>query len=577
MIASSIMKKDEKRLCEVLQGKEAADLLIKNISLINPVTAEIHTGSLAIAEGHIVGWKEMAAKKVLDGKGYFLSPGLIDSHIHVESTMLPPSEFARAVIAHGTTAVVADPHEVGNVGGMEGLNWMMRQGRESPLNFYWAAPSCVPASPLDTPGAVLGVEEITDLLAMENVVSLGEVMNYPGVIHGDSEVHAKIAAAKARGLAVDGHAPGLTGQELFAYVAAGIETDHECTRLKEAEEKLRLGVLIQMRQGSAEHNLNELLPLIKTPWTSRLMFSTDDRNPVDLSEKGHLNEHLRLCVAGGIDPAVAVRIATLNPARHYRLSGQGTLSPGSKADVVLFKDLKNFDVDTVIIGGNVIYREGYFLASMEHGKPSFPSSMRVKNPVKDALTVHREGDLLKVIKLIPNQVVTEKGYYHVPPGDIVKPNLQEDILKIAVFERHHDTGNVGVGFVQGFGFKTGAVATTVAHDSHHLIVAGTNDDDMLIAVKKSTEMQGGIAVARNGEVLATLPLPLFGLMSDQPLQALVKQFKEVHAAVNALGGPLKDPLMQISFLALPVIPTLKITDKGLVDVTLFSRVPLFGE
>jgi len=571
------MKKDEKRLCEVLQGKEAADLLIKNISLINPVTAEIHTGSLAIAEGHIVGWEEMAAKKVLDGKGHFLSPGLIDSHIHVESTMLPPSEFACAVIAHGTTAVVADPHEVGNVGGMEGLNWMMRQGKESPLNFYWAAPSCVPASHLDTPGAVLGVEEVTTLLAMENVVSLGEVMNYPGVIHGDPEVHAKIAAAKARGLAVDGHAPGLTGQELFAYIAAGIETDHECTGLKEAEEKLRLGVLIQMRQGSAEHNLETLLPLIESRWWDRLLFATDDRNPVDLSEIGHLNEHLRICVSKGVEPTAAVRIATANPARHYRLEGLGTLSPGSRADVALFRDLTGFDAETVIIDGEIVYQEGEFVVSFEHGNPAFPASMHVKGLTPDALTVRREGDIVKVIKVVPKQVVTEKTYYHVPPGEVVTTNIQEDILKIAVFERHHGSGNVGVGFVRGFGFQAGALATTVAHDSHHLIVTGTNDEDMLLAARTSIDMKGGISVVRDGEVLATLPLPLFGLMSDQPLENLVERFKEVHAAVKKLGGAIEDPIMQISFLALPVIPSLKITDQGLVDVDAFRHVPLFGE
>lgn len=571
------MEKNIKRYWDVLQGKAPADLLIKNVKMVHPLGMVIREGVLAIAEGRIAGWSEMPARKTLDGKGAFLTPGLIDSHIHIESTMLAPSAFAKAVIPHGTTAVVADPHEVGNVAGMEGLRWMMRQGKEAPFRFFWAAPSCVPASPLDTPGAVLGVPEIATLLEMKDTVSLGEVMNYPGVIHGDPEMHAKIAAAKSRGLAVDGHAPGLSGRDLFTYVAAGIETDHECTTLEEAEEKLRLGMLIQMRQGSAEHNLETLLPLIESRWWDRLLFATDDRNPVDLSEIGHLNEHLRICVSKGVEPTAAVRIATANPVRHYRLEGLGTLSPGSRADVALFRDLTGFDAETVIIDGEIVYQEEEFVASFEHGNPAFPASMHVKGLTPDALTVRREGDIVKVIKVVPKQVVTEKTYYHVPPGEIVTTNIQEDILKIAVFERHHGSGNVGVGFVRGFGFQAGALATTVAHDSHHLIVTGTNDEDMLLAARTSIDMKGGISVVRDGEVLATLPLPLFGLMSDQPLENLVERFKEVHAAVKKLGGAIEDPIMQISFLALPVIPSLKITDQGLVDVDTFRHVPLFGE
>ena len=532
---------------------------------------------MAIAAGRIVGWTDMPAKEILNGKGAYLAPGLIDSHIHVESSMLAPAAFAEAVIPHGTTAVVADPHEVGNVGGMEGLRWMMGQGEVLPFHFFWAAPSCVPASPLDTPGAVLGVREVAELLKMPNVVSLGEVMNYPGVIHADPEVHGKIAAAKERGLAVDGHAPGLTGDELFAYAAAGIETDHECTHLEEAEEKLRLGMLIQMRQGSAEHNLESLLPLATPRWQDRLMFATDDRNPADLSEIGHLNEHLRICVSGGLDPAFALRLATTNPARHYRLNGMGTLSPGSRADVVLFRDLESFEADTVIIGGKIVYRNGAFSISFPHQNPAVFTSMHVKNPTPDALRVRREGDTVKVIKVIPKQVVTEKTYYHVPDAPVVTTNPREDILKIAVFERHHGTGNVGVGFVKGFGFKAGAIATTVAHDSHHLIVAGTNDEDMILAVRNCIDMKGGISVARGRDILASLPLPLFGLMSDQPLGTLVSQFRKVREAAKQLGGVLEDPLMQISFLALPVIPSLKITDQGLVDVETFQHVPLFGE
>ena len=551
--------------------------MIEDALLLNPITEKVYRGSLAIAGGRIAGWGKMPAKEIIQGKGYVVSPGLIDAHIHVESSMLSPPEFARAVIPHGTTAVVADPHEVANVAGVKGVQWMIAQGRKVPFRFFWAAPSCVPASPLDTPGAVLEVEEVKDLLDMEDVVCLGEVMNYPGVIHGDPSIRAKIAAAKGRRRVVDGHAPGLTGKELFAYVAAGIETDHECTTLQEAEEKLRLGMFIQMRQGSSAHNLIDLLPLVSPSRSSRLMLATDDKNPSDLSGKGHLDEHLGLCVREGIDPVTAVRLATLNPASHYRLPGLGTLAPGSKADLVFFRDLKGFEVMRVLVGGETVYAKGKFLKDFEWDTPVFSSSMHVGEISSDALHVPREGDRIKVIGIQPGQILTRKEILPIPQGEVVLPDTRADIIKVAVFERHHRSGNVGVGFVRGLGIKAGAVATTVAHDSHHLVVVGTSDEEMLCAAKTCIKMKGGITVVRKDEILATLPLTLFGLMSDQPLQKVEGQFRMVREAIRSLGSTLPDPLMQISFLSLPVIPSLKITDQGLVDVEQFRHVPLFGD
>lgn len=562
---------------DIILGKAPADLLIEDALLLNPITSETSQGSLAIAGGRIVGWGKMPAKEIIQGKGYVISPGLIDSHIHVESTMLSPAEFVKAVIPHGTTAVVADPHEVANVAGIKGIQWMIERVQETPLRFFWAAPSCVPASPLDTPGAILGTEEIKILFGMDDVVCLGEVMNYPGVIYGDISIHSKIAAAKEMGIPIDGHAPGLTGRKLFAYTAAGIETDHECTTLHEAEEKLRLGMLIQMRQGSSAHNLKDLLTLIRPAWIDRLMLATDDKNPVDLSEKGHLDEHLRICVGGGIAPETALRLATLNPSRHYRLPGLGTLAPGCKADLVLFKDLEGFEVSRVLIGGETVYADGKFYREFGNGVYAFPSSMHVREVSIDALRVRREGDTVKVIGISPGQLLTRKELVSVPSGEEVLPDTNADILKVAVFERHHQTGNVGVGFVKGLGIKTGAVATTVAHDSHHLIVVGADDDDMLHAARACINMKGGVAVVREKETLAALPLPLFGLMSDRPLKDVARRFKGVHEAITSLGSTLPDPLMQISFLSLPVIPSLKITDQGLVDVDQFRHVPLFGE
>jgi len=566
-----------RKFWDVLTDREPADLLIENIRLLNPVTAEIQEGVLVIADGRIAGWHKRPAREILDGKGAIVSPGLIDAHIHVESSMLAPAEFARAVIPHGTTAVVADPHEVGNVAGIPGIDWMMTQGAHSPLRFFWAAPSCVPASPLDTPGYVLGVKEIEALLDREAVVSLGEVMNYPGVIHGDVSVHAKIDAAKRRGLAVDGHAPGVTGVDLETYAAAGIETDHECTTPDEAGEKLRLGMFIQMRQGSSAHNLSALLSLVKPVWSGRLMFATDDKNPVDLLEKGHLDEHLRMCVAKGIPPGEAVRMATLNPARHYRLPGLGSLTPGSRADLTFFRDLKMFEATRVMIAGKTVYADGEFLEDWKGLEGTITSSMHLQTISGDTLRVKRTGDVMKVIGINPGQLVTKMEYAAVPAMKEVVSDIDRDILKIAVFERHHGTGNVGVGFVRGLGLKSGAFATTVAHDSHHLIVTGTNDADILKAARECVAMKGGVAVVNKGVLLATLPLPLFGLISDKPFAGVTRGFREVHESLKRLGSPLSDPLMQVSFLALPVIPALKITDKGLVDVDSFKHVPLFGK
>ncbi len=571
------MKERDEALWEVMSGKREADLLISDGQFLNPISQEIIPGSLAICHGRIAGWGKVPARRIIHAKGAIVAPGLIDAHIHVESSMLTPREFARAVISHGTTAVVADPHEVANVAGTEGIRWMIDQGNQSPLRFFWAAPSCVPASSLDTPGYILGVPEIERLLDRDEVVSLGEVMNYPGVISGETSVLGKIAAAVKRGRVVDGHAPGLTGRELFAYVAGGVETDHECTVLKEAEEKLRSGMFIQMRQGSSAHNLEALLPLMRGPWIDRLMLATDDKNPMDLSEKGHLDEHLRLCVQHGIPPETAVRVATLNPARLYRLRRLGMLAPGGWADLVFFEDLKEFKVNRVMIGGEVVYKDGELFETAGVDETIPASSMRVKEVSSESLRVRREGKIMKVIGILPGQLLTEKLVVPVPEGKEVSADPGQDILKIAVFERHHGTGNVGVGFVQGFGFKKGALATTVAHDSHHLIVVGVRDEDMLKAVKTAIDIKGGAVVVRDGDVLATMPLPVYGLMSDQPLSKAAETFREVHQAAKSLGSSLPDPLMQLSFLALPVIPSLKITDQGLVDVDKFQHVSLFGE
>jgi adenine deaminase len=570
----------------VASGKEKADLLIKNGRVVNVFSGQIERTDVAIWKGLIVGFGEYEAKAAIDVEGDFLCPGLIDGHVHIESSMVTIPEFARAVVPHGTTTVVTDPHEIANVLGSNGVRFMAESARGVPLNVFFMIPSCVPATHLETSGAVLGADDIQTLLTEPWALGLAEMMNFPGVISGDAEVLKKIRAAEGR--RIDGHAPLLSGKDLNAYLVAGIRSDHETTTQKEAKEKLKNGMWIMVREGTTARNLNDLLPLVTPENARRFLFVTDDRHPRELIEEGHIDSMVRKAIRRGTDPVLAIQMATLNAADYFRLEGLGALAPGYRADIVVFDHLSRFQIKKVFKDGRLAAENGRRVPSrfpkspfsLNRFKETTPGmeTVRIKPLSEEALTIRGEQPQAKVIQLIPDQIITGKTVRNILLKDgIAHPNVGEDILKLVVIERHRATGNIGIGFVQGFGLKRGAIGSTVAHDSHNLVIVGTNDPDILKIVEEIKSLGGGMAVASDGKVLASLALPIAGLMSETSVEGVDSRLEKLHRAVKDLGCKVRDPFMVLSFLALPVIPELKLTDKGLVDVTQFKIVPLFGE
>ena len=564
------------RLFGAAKGDEPADLLLRGARIVDVISGEIRQGDLAVAGGYIVGFGARRAEEIIDLEGKYLVPGLIDAHVHIESSQLSPAEFARAVLPHGTTCVIADPHEIANVLGLRGIRYMLRATESLPLRVFFMAPSCVPSSPLENAGAMLSAEEIKEVLSWDRVLGLGEVMNFPGVLSRDPEVWAKLEAA--HGKPIDGHAPGLSGYELWAYRLAGPRTEHECTLLREAREKLRAGMHILIREGTTARNLSALIPLLSAHTAPFVHFCTDDRHPETLHTEGHMDDVLRKAIAGGTDPLVAIAAATIHAARAYGLVDLGALAPGFRADFLVVSDLEQFEVERVYVGGELVAEGGRCLAEC----PDIPAG-DVRGTVDvdtGALSfrIPAEGKKARVIGVVPGQVVTE-GLILEPKevGGEVVADPERDILKLAVVERHRGTGNVGLGLVRGFGLKRGALGSTVAHDSHNIVVVGTNDGDMRLAVARLVELGGGQVVIADGKVLAELPLPLGGLMSDLPLEEVVRRSGGLKKASRSLGCVLPDPFMQLSFLALPVIPKLKLTDLGLVDVERFELTSLFVE
>ncbi len=564
----------------VASGDGKVDLLIKNGRVVNLFSGEIDKRDIAIFDGVIVGFGDYPAKKVIDVAGDFLCPGLIDGHVHVESSMVSIAEFARALLPHGTTTVVIDPHEIANVYGSEGIRLMAASAQGIPLNVLVMVPSCVPATHLETSGASLTAEDLKPILKEPWAIGLAEMMNFPGVIHGDPEVLKKIENAEGR--RIDGHAPGLSGKSLYAYLAAMIRSDHECTTAKEAKEKLKSGMWIMVREGSTARNLKDLIPLIHAKNGRRFFFVTDDRHPKELLEEGHIDSMVREAIRFGLDPILALQMATLNAAEYFRLDDIGAIAPGYKADIISFDHLGRFRVKKVFKDGLLVAENGKMLTGSIKGSPTFQwkrgEGLRIGPLSESSFLLRSDRPLAKVIQLIPDQIVTKKVMKKIVLRDgVACPDLKEDILKIAVIERHHATGNLGVGFVQGFGLKKGAIGSTVAHDSHNLVVVGTNDRDMLKTVEAIKEMGGGLTAVSEGRVRAALPLPIGGLMSDQSVARVHRALESLQRTVRDFGCKLPDPFMTLSFLSLPVIPELKITDKGLVDVNRFKIVPVFGE
>jgi len=562
------------RLFAAAKGEEPADLLLRGARIVDVISGEIRQGDLAVAGGYIVGFRASKAREIIELKGKYLVPGLIDAHVHIESSQLSPAEFARAVLPHGTTCVIADPHEIANVLGLDGIRYMLRATETLPLRVFFMAPSCVPASPLENAGATLSAEEIREVLSWDRVLGLGEVMNFPGVLFRDPEVWAKLEAAQGR--PIDGHAPGLSGHALWAYKLAGPRTEHECTLLGEAREKLRAGMHILIREGTTARNLSALISLLSSHTAPFVHFCTDDRHPETLHTEGHMDDVLRKALANGADPMAAVAAATIHAARAYGLADLGALAPGFRADFLVVSDLERFEVEQVYVGGELVAEGGRCGGECPGIATDDVRSTVNVEPEALSFAIRAEGRKARVIGVIPGQVVTE-GVILEPKevGGEVIADPERDILKLAVVERHRGTGNVGLGLVRGFGLKGGALASTVAHDSHNIVVVGTNDDDMRLAVARLVELGGGQVVVAHGEILAELPLPIAGLMSDLPLEEVVRRGGELKKAARALGCGLSDPFMQLSFLALPVIPKLKLTDLGLVDVERFELVSLF--
>ena len=558
----------------IARGEQPAELLFKNARLVNVLSGEIHPANVAVDDGRVIGIGDYRARRVIDLHGSYLAPSLIDGHFHVESSMLTAPEFARAVVPHGTGAVVIDPHEYANVLGLDGIRYVLESTKNLAVDFFIMLPSCVPATPLETAGARITADDLRLMIGDDRIAGVGEMMNFPGVFLGAKSELAKIDAGK--GKCVDGHAPGLRGKNLNAYVLAGVRSDHESVEVEEAKEKLRLGMHILLREGSTERNLAHLLPLINSHNAQNCSFATDDKLAGDLVNEGHIDHCVRKAIRLGLPPISALQIATINPARHYRLQNLGAIAPRFWADFIVFDDLKKFSIRQVYKKGVLVAEDGRYLGRTP-AKIGLPrSTMNLRYQPGDFRVRAGGGKKIKVIEIVPQQIVTRTAIVtpKVEDGEVVA-DTRRDILKLVVVERHRATGNVGVGFVRGFKLKTGALASTVAHDAHNVVVVGATDGDILMAIDELARLQGGQVAVANGKVQARLGLPIAGLVSDRPLAEVIKGIEDLNVAARALGCELTAPFMTLSFLSLSPIPELKLTDQGLIDAVKMQRTELW--
>lgn len=567
-----------KEFWSMATGRTPADFRIDNVRIVDVFSGEIREGSVSVGQGRILGFGALEAREVVDGRGAFLLPGFIDGHVHIESSMLCPARFAELVLPFGTTTVMADPHEIANVKGMEGIRYMLEASRELPLDVRVMLPSCVPALPVEDAGAVLRAGDIAPLLADDKVGGLAEMMNVPGLVAGDDDVLDKLERTLAAGKVIDGHSPMVSKETLDVCAALGVSTDHECTTVEEMEERIARGMYVLLREGSASRDLLHLLPGLTPANQRRCLFCTDDRQPSDIIERGHIVNNVRMAVRFGLDPVSAVRMATLNAAECYGLRDRGGIAPGRRADLVLVEDLKDFRVISCWAGGELVAQNGSMLRSLPMRDPGdLCASVSVAPLPERPFSVYVPSGRARVIGLRPHSLITECLLRSVETGPDGEVELARNpgLLKIAVLERHHATGKMGVGLLDGrYGLRNGAIATTIAHDSHNIVVAGDSEADMLAAVREVERLQGGIVMVSGGRVLAELPLPVGGLMSERPAAEVSARLNELLELASSHYHIWEgaDAFMTLSFLALPVIPSIKLTARGLFDVERFAFV-----
>jgi adenine deaminase len=567
------------QLIDVAAGRRPADLVIRHSKVVDVYSGDIIEGDIALCGGRIAGVGDYEGVQVVDAHGQYAAPGFIDSHIHIESSYVSPEEIGRLLVPHGGATIIADPHEIVNVCGLEGLRYMLSAAEETALDIRYMLPSCVPATAFEHAGAVIDAADMEEPMRDNRILGLGEFMNYPSVVAGRGEALDKLLVAHRAGKPIDGHSPAVFGKDLNAYAAARIHTDHECTTVEELRDRIARGFYVLLRQGSACHDLRRLLRGVTPSNSRRCLLCSDDRQPRTILERGHLDDHLRICVEEGVDAVTAIRMASLNAAECFRLYDRGAVAPGLRADIVLLEDLKDFRVRRVFIEGREAARDGrYLLPVVRRGIGPVSGSFHVKDFHADKLKLRLRSDKVHVIGISPGSVVTSKEIAVVKrdaEGDFVF-TPEADIAKVAVVERHQNTGHVAVGLLRGYGIRRGAVALSVAHDSHNIIVVGVSNREMAFAVERLIALGGGVVLARGGEVIDSMPMPIGGIMSDQTGEWVDRKLKDLHeAAHNALGVSRDvEPVMTLCFMSLAVIPEIKLTDMGLFDVTAFRFIPV---
>lgn len=564
-----------KRRIDLAAGRDDVELVLKNCKIVNVFSHRILKGNIAIDSGKIIGIGDYTGVREVDMKGMFVAPGLIDSHQHMESSMVTPEQLARILVPHGTTTIIADPHEIANVCGLDGINFMINSTRDIPLNVFFMLPSCVPSTTYESSGASLKAEDLRELMEERIVLGLGELMDYPNVIKGDDDIIRKALLADRK--IIDGHSPLVTGKELNAYRINGVKTDHECSNLKEMEEKLDLGMFIAIREGSAARDLEKLIPGVNCQNERRITFCTDDKHPGDILNEGHIDFNIRKAISLGVDPIAAIKMATINTAECYYLRDIGAIAPGYDADLIVLEDLNEFNIKEVYKKGELVARDGKALFEVKQPDiSSVADTVDVKEIYEEDLEIYLKSDIANVIRVTPKSLITELVIRKVSiDGDNrFISNKYIDIVKLAVIERHGNGNNIGLGLVENMKIKNGAIGTTIAHDSHNIIVIGDNDEDMLLVIQEIKRLNGGIAVASKGRIGESLSLPVAGLMSQRPMEEVSKALNNIEKFIREkLGGNDEiDSLMTLSFLALPVIPDVKLTDKGLFCVNSMSFI-----